>query len=636
MSGIGCVGYRPDPTHTPPDYRAVISDTRYTRSPTYPMNTNPDTTPDPTSPPGDAIFVGRPIETAPSQTVAELPTLPRLVGFIGLFFFIVGLSVFISTKILGPRMVSEGWGFLAAALGLTLMLYHAIRDREPEVRRMYGGFAALCLVLGLAAAVVPGPVFEAKASKAIGFNLLPWGVGLGLLGLLFAIPFVRHETDEKLRGYAVTAVMGVGAALAVGSTAIGILNPDHLSGWALALSLLGFAYLCSYLGMVDNTEGVAYQVAVGIGILGAVAVVYALARSVAPTLLFDGPQALRKPNGALDNWKVASRLFAALLFAGVGAVGVVARLPVWVRGTLGLVGVGGLVRVCVLNDATASTISPPKPFFVPGGIILMVLGGLYLAVSLAVTSDNTFVTLTRRELSAFFLSPMGYIVLLAMAIVAGLGYWSFVGQLRDAPQGVMEPIVQRYMLAVIVSIFAVLFLVPALTMRLFAEEWRTGSLEVLLTSPVSEATVVVSKFAAALIFFMVSWLPFGLYMIALRVEGGSPFDYRPLLSFYLILAASGASFVGMGLFFSSLTRNQLIAAVLTFAGMLAQLMTVMVDRFPVFGQLGKTLLSRFSFYELWVQALGGQLIVRDLFLHASLAVFWVFLTIKVLEARKWN
>ena len=105
---------------------------------------------------------------------------------------------------------------------------------------------------------------------------------------------------------------------------MGIVNPDHLSGAALALALLGFAFLCAYLGMVDTSDGVPYQVAVGIGILGAVAVVYSLARSIAPTLLHDGPTVLRKANGALDTWMVAGRLLLALVFAGVGAVGAVA------------------------------------------------------------------------------------------------------------------------------------------------------------------------------------------------------------------------------------------------------------------------------------------------------------------------
>ena len=119
-------------------------------------------------------------------------------------------------------------------------------------------------------------------------------------------------------------------------------------------------------------------------------------------------------------------------------------------------------------------------------------------------------------------------------------------------------------------------MVPALTMRLVAEENRTGSMEVLLTAPVNEGPVVVSKFLATWLFFLLTWLPSGLFLIALRIEVRQAFDYLPLLSYYVCLAAQGLAFVGMGLFFSTLTRNQVVAAVLTFVGMLVFLACYMI------------------------------------------------------------
>ncbi len=200
----------------------------------------------------------------------------------------------------------------------------------------------------------------------------------------------------------------------------------------------------------------------------------------------------------------------------------------------------------------------------------------------------------------------------------------------------LEPIVQNYWGATVGAAFGVVFLVPALTMRAFSEEKRTGTLEVLMTAPVSEVPVVLGKFIAGLVFFMLSWLPLGLYLVALRVEGGQPFDYRPLLSYYLALAACGAGFIGMGLFFSSLTRSQVVAAMLTFAGMFAMLMTVAVSQLEMFGPGLRAALGRLDFFTLWSRALAGQLPVTDVLIHLSLAVFWLFLTVKVLEARKWS
>src|SRR5262249_28116612 len=134
-------------------------------------------------------------------------------------------------------------------------------------------------------------------------------------------------------------------------------------------------------------------------------------------------------------------------------------------------------------------------------------------------------------------------------------------------------------------LFALTLMVPALTMRLVSEEKRSGTLEVMLTAPVSEWLVIVSKFFATWLFFMVCWLPSGLFLIALRLEGGAPFDSRPLPGFYLALAASGAAFVAMGLFFSVLTKNQIVAAVFTFVGMIGFLAAYWVqERTIIFGK----------------------------------------------------
>lgn len=580
-----------------------------------------------------------PAETAPSRVVAETPAFARFVGFAGLFLLVLGLVAVVTNEAVGPRWIGKGTGYLFATFGLALMLYHAVRDGEQEVRRLYGMLGGAFLIAALAAAVVPGPVFEAAAKKEVGFNLLPWGVGFALLGLLFAIPFVRHETDERYRQIALWVLLGVGAALAVGSLIAGVAKPDFLAGPGIALALLGLGFLCAYLGSVDESEGLGYRVAFAIGILGAAAIVYAVAQAVAPTLLYDGPNALRKPNGSLDLWKVAARVVAALAFLGVAAAGALGRFPGWLKITLGVLGLAG-VALFVTASVAAPLTTPPKPTLVPGGVILMGLGLVYLAVSLGICSDNQFITLARRELAAYFLSPIGYLVLGGMAAAQWIGYWEFVNQLERFSRGgqgaVPEPIVQFYIIALF-PILALTLEVPALTMRLLSEEKRTGSLEVLLTAPVVEWAVVLSKFLATWLFFLITWLPAGLFLIALRMEVGNPFDYRPLLSFYLALAATGAGFVAMGLFFSALTKNQIVAAVVTFLGMFGFLVCYFVKaRSMGLGQTAQAALAKLSYIDLWSESLSGQLPLRDVLLWVSMAVFWLFLTIKILETRKWS
>ena len=599
-------------------------------------------TTDPIAPPPPAAVdaTARPAETAPSQAYNEGQAFGRLVGFAGLFGLVLGAVVVVTNQALTPRWISSGWGYMFAAAGVVLMLYHAARDGEQEVRRLYGMLAAAFLVLAVGASVVPGPVFGAVVKKEVGYNLLPWGVTFGFLSLVFAIPFVRHETDRRYRDAAVNGLLGVGAVLALGSLVYGLLNPPFLVGPGIALALLGLAFLCAYMGQVDTSEGVGYQVAFLLGAVGAAVAAWAFARSAFPTVLVEGPNALRKATGELDYWKAAGRVVSVALFAGLGLWAWRARsLPVWLRGTMAAAALAAAAVFVVASfKANVLSTSPPS-YLVPTGVILMGLGLLYLAVALSICSDNVFVTLTRRELAAYLLSPVGFLVLGGMAAIEWLGYLFFIELLQSTSRrgGIEEPIVANYFVALI-PVIGLLLEVPALTMRLVAEEKRTGSLEVLMTAPVNEWPIVGSKFLAAWLFFMLTWVPCGLYLIALRVEAGNPFDYRPLLSFYIALGAQGLAFVGMGLFFSTLTRNQIVAAVLTFAGMMLFLATYLIkaQASPLLPPLLQTVAGKLSFIHTWQEALGGRLPLRDVVVFASLGLFGLFLSVKVLETRKWN
>ncbi len=582
---------------------------------------------------------GRALETAPSAMLIEGPTFARLVGFVGLFLLVLGAVVVISTRAVGPRWVPESWGFMAAALGMALMLYHSITDGEQEVRRMYGGFALFWLLFAFGAALVPGPVFATAAEKAVGYNLLPWGVGAALVSLLFTVPFCRHETDEVYRNAAVTLLLAVGGVLCIGSVVFGIFRPDSLAGPGLTLAVLGLGFICAYLGQVDTSDGIGYTVAFSLGAFGAAVACYAIGRAAFPTLLYEGPTTLRLPNGSLDTWKVVFRLLGGLAFALPALIALAVRSPGWLRATTGAIAVAG-VGVVLTSLISNPIHTVPKSFLVPNGLILLAIGVAYLAVSLGVCSDNQFVTLTRRELAAYFFSPIGYLVLGGMTFIQWLLYNWFVDRLSLYGQreiAIPEPIVALYFN--LLPAILLLLLVPAVTMRLVAEEKRTGSLEVLLTAPVNEWPVILSKFLATWMFFLLLWLPSGLFLVALRLEVPTPFDYKPLLSFYLCLAAQGLAFVGMGLFFSTVTKNQVIAAVLTFVGMFFFLLCYLVKESQLtlgMPQSIRDALGRLSFFHMWQESLEGRLPLRDCLLFASLGVFGLFLSVKVLETRKWN
>jgi ABC-2 type transport system permease protein len=495
-----------------------------------------------------------------------------------------------------PRIVGT------IGLGLVLLGIMALVRFAMGGKALIGpGWGSFFLMIG-----VLGVLFHAASDKDLqvrrtytvfGFLLLAAGVVLSLVrfheeagglfwlgflclsgALLFILAAVRNETEETWRNR-VTAGLGAAGGIMALTGFIGaiIWQGDFLLPHGLLLALLGLGYLLAFVGVRGSSDDWSYRAGLGIGVVGAVVFLVALGWSALPPLLFS--------------WH-------------------------WIK-------------------------SPPQPYLVPTGFILMCLGLLYAAVGVGICSDKPLVVLTRRELASFFYSPIAYVVFMGLTCVAWVFFLLFLGQVVRAMQRgfpLVEPIVRDYFYD-FGPVVCIIFIVPVLTMRLLSEEKRTGTLEVLLTVPVNETVVVLSKFLASLVFLLLTWLPWGLFLWALRVEGGQSFDYRPLLSFLIALAFTGAGFLGMGLFFSSLTGNQIVSAVLTFLGMifftgLAFMSWIVGRNSPNSAWI--PVLEHVSYVEFWSKSLDGQLNPRFLAFHLSAAILWLFLTIKVLEARRWT
>jgi ABC-2 type transport system permease protein len=272
-------------------------------------------------------------------------------------------------------------------------------------------------------------------------------------------------------------------------------------------------------------------------------------------------------------------------------------------------------------------------FLMPTGFLSMSIGAIYVCVGAFLVSDAAVVVMTRRELSSYFQTPIGYFVLLGVVLIAGLSYTFFVVGL--AGDATYEPIIKRY-LGDFYSIVSTMLIVPAITMRLFSEEKRTGTYEVLMVAPVSEPPVVVSKLFAGWVFFMLTWVVWAAYLVVLRLENDKPFEYRPLLSFFMMVGVTGLNFIAMGMFFSSLTKNQIVAAMLTYGGMIFWLSLIFAQRLVGQDTIWRTIFTHTNFVSLWWESLDGRLHLRDAFIQLSFAAFWSYLTVKVLEARRWS
>src|SRR5438046_9687999 len=174
-----------------------------------------------------------------------------------------------------------------------------------------------------------------------------------------------------------------------------------------------------------------------------------------------------------------------------------------------------------------------------------------------------FYTLLAREVRGYFHSPIGYIVVVFFLLVTGVNYYfqiSFMNQ-RPASYSVQEAFFNN-----VFFWFAFVLIFPLITMRLFAEEFKLGTIEPLMTAPVRDLQVVLAKFFGAVFFYLVLWVPTILYFLIFQyitgqTAAGSSGAYW---GSYLMLLLLGMFYISVGCFASVLTRTQIIAAVISF------------------------------------------------------------------------
>jgi ABC-2 type transport system permease protein len=177
-----------------------------------------------------------------------------------------------------------------------------------------------------------------------------------------------------------------------------------------------------------------------------------------------------------------------------------------------------------------------------------------------------------------------------------------------------------------------LLLMPMVTMRLFAEERRSGTIELLLTYPVRDGAVLVGKYLAALALY-------GVMLVGTVVYAGiimyfARIDWGPLLTGYVGLLLLGATFIAVGLFVSSLTENQIVAAIATFGTLLA-FWIIGWSADSVGGPWGKVL-SHLSIIEHFDSFAKGVLDTRDVIYYLNFTILALFLALRSLEARRWK
>jgi ABC-2 type transport system permease protein len=246
-----------------------------------------------------------------------------------------------------------------------------------------------------------------------------------------------------------------------------------------------------------------------------------------------------------------------------------------------------------------------------------------------------------RELRSYFASPIAYAVIGFFALVFGWMFYTFLRffvmqsmQMSQMGMGQGQVNVNQAMIRPLILQISVvtLFVLPMITMRTYAEEKRSGTIELLLTAPLTDVEIILGKFLGAL----------GLYALMLLVTVppitllfwyGDP-DWKPVVTSYLGLLLIGGSFISYGLFISSLTKNQIVAGVLTFCTLLMLLLVSWMQDFV--GPVGQSVISALAVFEHFEDFSKGVIDTKHLVYYASVITFGLFLTAKSVDSERWR
>jgi ABC-2 type transport system permease protein len=256
---------------------------------------------------------------------------------------------------------------------------------------------------------------------------------------------------------------------------------------------------------------------------------------------------------------------------------------------------------------------------------------------------NTF-AIAGKELTGYFVQPVAYVVMTVFLLLSGffffelLSYFQITLQMAAAMQNaeilarlnlnqrVIEPLLHNMSIVLVI-------LVPAITMRTFAEEKRTGTYELLLTAPVRTGEVVAGKFIAAAAFVLIMVGLAGIFPIILAIFGNP--EIGVMVSGYIGLALVAVSFVAVGLFTSSLTQNQIVAAISCF-GVLLMLFVISWPAETGAGSSAAGLLRYLAITQHFSQMVVGIIDTKDLVYFLSLILIALFLTQRSVESARWR
>jgi ABC-2 type transport system permease protein len=247
-----------------------------------------------------------------------------------------------------------------------------------------------------------------------------------------------------------------------------------------------------------------------------------------------------------------------------------------------------------------------------------------------------FRALLWKELGTYFLSWTGYVIIAAVTLLTGLSFTVLMFTLGT--DTITMPVTEAFYQTPFFWLI-LLLLTPVVTMRLFALEKATGTFETLMTTPVGDAQVVTAKFSAAVIFYLVAWLPLlaclGIVQHFTRQEAA--LDAHTLGATYLGIFLVGSLFLSLGCFASSLTRSQMAAAMISFVLGTSLFALGFVSRaLPFTTESQLRLVSYFNLFKQMDDFARGVVDTRAVIFYVTATFVFLFLTVRVVESRRWK
>lgn len=251
----------------------------------------------------------------------------------------------------------------------------------------------------------------------------------------------------------------------------------------------------------------------------------------------------------------------------------------------------------------------------------------------------------RREMSSYFVSPIAYIVIGFFLLIAGFVFTSILSQIMEyvmmqqmqrqmgpPPEMDVPSQVLRSFLGFVSTI--ILFMIPMLTMGVYAEERKRGTMEMLMTSPITEFQIVLGKFLASLTLFVLMLVPTLIFQVIMAQFSEPSIPWKVLWSGYLGIFLLGGVLIAFGSFISALTESQIIAAVITFVTFL---LLWVLD----FGVRGSTswlgeVLQYLSILRHFDDFSRGVIDTTALVFYLSMIVLGIFLTLRTLDSMRWR